>query len=324
MKEATRQAFGKALAEAAARDPRIIALDADLAPATKTDETKKAVPAQFLQTGIAEANMVGIAAGLAVSGLKPFASSFAMFLAGRAYEQVRNSIAYPGLDVKLCATHAGITVGEDGGSHQCGEDIGLMRMLPGMMVLQPADSVEAAAMVRYLAGVPGPAYLRLSRAAVESVFDDAYEFVPGELRQVRPGRSIAFVASGVMVRECVDAAQRLESAGIDGAVYNLSTIKPLNKARLDEIVNAYDLVYVAEEHLKAGGIWSAVMETVDAPQKVKSIAIEDRFGQSGSVAALMEEYGLSAAAIENRVLEDQRASLAMGIEQIAMAGIRRA
>lgn len=247
-----------------------------------------------------------------------------MFLAGRAYEQVRNSIAYPGLDVKLCATHAGITVGEDGGSHQCVEDIGLMRMLPGMMVLQPADSVEAAAMVRYLAGVSGPAYLRLSRAAVESVFDDAYEFVPGELRQVRPGRSIAFVASGVMVRECVDAAHRLESAGIDAAVYNLSTIKPLNKARLDEIVNAYDLVYVAEEHLKAGGIWSAVMETVDAPQKVKSIAIEDRFGQSGSVAALMEEYGLSAAAIENRVLEDQRASLAMGIEQIAMAGIRRA
>lgn len=215
--------------------------------------------------------MVGIAAGLAASGLKPFASSFAMFLAGRAYEQIRNSVAYPHLNVKLCGTHAGITVGEDGGSHQCLEDIGLMRALPGMMLLQPADHYEAMAMVKILASYEGPAYLRLSRNAVERVFDASFEFELGAIRQVHPGRSIAFRASGVMVQECIEAARQLESAGIDAAVYNLSTIKPLNKERLDEIIRAYEYVYVAEEHWKAGGIWSAVMETAAEPQKVGSI-----------------------------------------------------
>lgn len=248
--------------------------------------------------------MVGIAAGLAASGLKPFASSFAMFLAGRAYEQIRNSVAYPHLNVKLCGTHAGITVGEDGGSHQCLEDIGLMRALPGMMLLQPADHYEAMAMVKILASYEGPAYLRLSRNAVERVFDASFEFELGAIRQVHPGRSIAFLASGVMVQECIEAARQLESAGIDAAVYNLSTIKPLNKERLDEIIRAYEYVYVAEEHWKAGGIWSAVMETAAEPQKVGSIAVEERFGQSGSAAELMEEYGLSAACIVRRVLND--------------------
>lgn len=304
MKEATRQSFGQALAIAAGQDPCIIVLDADLAPATKTDLTKKEYPAQFLEAGIAEANMVGIAAGLAASGLKPFASSFAMFLAGRAYEQIRNSVAYPHLNVKLCGTHAGITVGEDGGSHQCLEDIGLMRALPGMMVLQPADHYEAMAMVKMLASYEGPAYLRLSRNAVERVFDASFEFELGAIRQVHPGQSIAFLASGVMVQECIEAARQLESAGIDAAVYNLSTIKPLNKERLDEIIRAYEYVYVAEEHWKAGGIWSAVMETAAEPQKVGSIAVEERFGQSGSAAELMEEYGLSAACIVRRVLND--------------------
>ena len=307
MKQATREAFGATLAQLAAQDRNIVVLDADLAPATKTGETRKTAPQQFLQAGIAEANMTGIAAGLAVSGLKPFASSFAMFLAGRAYEQIRNSIAYPHLNVKLCATHAGITVGEDGGSHQCLEDISLMRVLPGMMVLQPADGPETAAMVKWLAQQEGPAYLRLSRAAVEQVYDREPVFDPKAVPMLRPGQRIAFVASGVMVRECLEAADRLAEQGIEAAVYDLPVIKPLSTDRLNDIIAAYDGVYVAEEHLKAGGIASAIREEVLEPGKVKSIAIEDRFGQSGSVQDLMEEYGLSASRIVRRVLADEAA-----------------
>lgn len=304
MKQATREAFGKALAAQAIQDRSIVVLDADLAPATKTGDTKKAAPKQFVQAGIAEANMVGMAAGMAASGLKPFASSFAMFLAGRAYEQVRNSIAYPHLNVKLCATHAGITVGEDGGSHQCLEDIGLMRMLPGMMVLQPADSTEAAAMVDWLAGHEGPAYLRLSRAAVDSVYDEDYVFDPQAIPRVRTGSHLAFLASGVMVGECLEAARKLEAYGLQAAVYDLCVIKPLNEPLLNAIIRQYDQIYVAEEHFKAAGICSAVLEAACEPQKIKSIAVEDRFGQSGSAADLMEAYGLSARAIKDRVLKD--------------------
>lgn len=305
MKQATREAFGNVLAALAAENKDIIVLDADLAPATKTGVTKKQVPAQFLQAGIAEANMTGIAAGLAASGLKPFASSFAMFLAGRAYEQVRNSIAYPHLNVKLCATHAGITVGEDGGSHQCLEDIGLMRILPGMMVLQPADGYETAAMVKWLAEYEGPAYLRLSRAAVESVYEQEKPFDPAAVPCLKNGNRIAFIASGVMVSECLKAARLLEQEGIGAAVYDLPVIKPLNTGRLDEIIADFDRVYVVEEHLKAGGIGSAIREEVQEPGKVKSIAIEDRFGQSGTVKDLMQEYGLSAECIAGRVLADE-------------------
>ena len=248
--------------------------------------------------------MVGMAAGMAASGLKPFASSFAMFLAGRAYEQVRNSIAYPHLDVKLCATHAGITVGEDGGSHQCLEDIGLMRMLPGMMVLQPADAAEATAMVHWLARHKGPAYLRLSRAATEAVFEESYAFDPLAIPLVRAGSGLAFLASGVMVNECLKATSQLEEFGLQAAVYDLSVIKPLNEERLNAIISEFEQVYVAEEHFKAGGIWSAVREAASEPQKIRAIAIEDRFGQSGSVAELMEAYGLSAREICARVLRD--------------------
>ncbi len=304
MKQATREAFGTALAAEAVNDQAIVVLDADLAPATKTGCTKAAAPDQFVQAGIAEANMVGMAAGMAASGLKPFASSFAMFLAGRAYEQVRNSIAYPHLDVKLCATHAGITVGEDGGSHQCLEDIGLMRMLPGMMVLQPADAVEATAMVHWLARHKGPAYLRLSRAATEAVFEESYAFDPLAIPLVRAGSGLAFLASGVMVNECLKAASQLEEFGLQAAVYDLSVIKPLNEERLNAIISEFEQVYVAEEHFKAGGIWSAVREAASEPQKIRAIAIEDRFGQSGSVAELMEAYGLSAREICARVLRD--------------------
>ncbi|WP_276936471.1 transketolase family protein [Faecalibaculum rodentium] len=304
MRQATREAFGQTLAELAVQDPDIIVLDADLAPATKTGETQKTAPGQFVQVGIAEGNMAGIAAGMAVSGLKPFASSFAMFLAGRAYEQIRNSIAYPHLNVKLCATHAGITVGEDGGSHQCLEDIGLMRMLPGMMVLQPADGLETAAMVKWLAGYEGPAYLRLSRAAVDPVYEQEPVFDPAAIPQLRSGETVALIASGVMVRECLAAADRLSGMGIEAAVYDLPVIKPLNTDLLNEIITQYAVVFVAEEHLKAGGIGSAIREAVREPQKIRSIAIEDRFGQSGSVEALMQEYGLDAKAIVQRVLDD--------------------
>ena len=307
MTKATRAAFGAQLAELAKLDKKIVVLDADLAPATKTGEVLKAVPSQFFEAGIAEANMVGMGAGLAASGLKPFVSSFAMFLAGRAYEQVRNSVAYPNLNVKLCATHAGITVGEDGGSHQCLEDIALMRVLPGMMVLQPADAKEAEAMVRYLADHEGPAYLRLCRTSSAEVFAEPFDYDPANIPCVRHGQKVAFIASGYMVQECLKAAKVLEESGIRPAVYDLSCIKPLNVAILNSVIEKFDTVYVAEEHLKAGGIYSAVREAVDEPAKVRSIAVNDRFGQSGGVAELMHEYGLDAQTIAEKVLNEQKA-----------------
>lgn len=305
MTKATRAAFGAELAALAKLDNKIVVLDADLAPATKTGDVQKAAPSQFFEAGIAESNMVGMGAGMAASGLKPFVASFAMFLAGRAYEQVRNSVAYPHLNVKLCATHAGITVGEDGGSHQCVEDIALMRVLPGMMVLQPADEKETVAMVRYLASHEGPAYLRLCRAPSTEVYSEPFDYDPMKISCVRHGQDVAFVASGYMVQECLKAADALKKFGIWAAVYDLSCIKPLNVAMLNSIIASFDSVYVAEEHLAAGGIYSAVREVVDQPCKVKSIAVEDRFGQSGGVDALMHEYGLDAESITQRVVKDR-------------------
>lgn len=300
-KQAAREAFGQILAELAAENPEIIVLDADLGSATKTGLCRKACPDQFVQAGIAECNMVGMAAGIAAAGLRPFASSFAMFLAGRAFEQIRNSIAYTGLNVKLCGTHAGITVGEDGGSHQCLEDIALMRSLPGMEVYQPADGEETRALMRWLARSDHPAYVRLSRAAVENIYPAGFSFVPGAIDCLRPGQSAAVIASGVLVSESLKAAALLEPEGIDVAVYNLSTIKPLNHERLCEITSSFPVVFTAEEHWKAGGIWSAVREAVENPSHIQAIAVEDRFGQSGSAARLMDEYGLSAACIADRI-----------------------
>lgn len=305
MTKATRAAFGAQLAALAKLDKKIVVVDADLAPATKTSDVQKAAPAQFFEGGIAESNMVGMGAGLAVSGLKPFVSSFAMFLAGRAYEQVRNSVAYPHLNVKLCATHAGITVGEDGGSHQCVEDIALMRILPGMMVLQPADAKETEAMVRYLAEYEGPAYLRLCRAPSTEVYSEPFDYDPMKINCVRHGQKVALVASGYMVQECLKAASLLEKYGIWAAVYDLSCIKPMNVDMMNSIVSSFNTVYVAEEHLAAGGIYSAVREAVDTPCKVKSIAVNDKFGESGSVAELMHAYGLDAESIAQRVIKDE-------------------
>lgn len=295
---ATREAYGKTLVELV-ENKDIVVLDADLAGATKTAMFKKACPERFFDMGIAEGDMMGTAAGLAVSGKIPFASTFAIFAAGRGFEQIRNSICYPNINVKIAATHAGVTVGEDGGSHQAIEDISLMRSLPNMVVLNPADAVEARQMVLAAAEYVGPMYLRFGRAATPVIHDESYKFELGKGEVVKEGKDVSIIATGIMVAKALEAAETLKAEGIDAEVINISTIKPLDNELVLVSAKKTGKVVTAEEHSIIGGLGSAVCELLaeEHPVKVTRIGVKDVFGQSGSPAALLEHYGLTAADI---------------------------
>lgn len=300
MGKATREAYGTALAELIQEKEDVVVLDADLTKSTKTNEAKKVCPSRHFNMGIAEGNMMTVAAGLAASGKVVFASSFAMFAAGRAYEQIRNSIGYPHLNVKICATHAGISVGEDGASHQSIEDVGLMRGIPGMKVFQPCDERETKAMIRAVAEMEGPCYVRLGRSGVEDVFDDNYAFEPGKGVVLRKGSKVAIVATGLMVQEALKAA---EMSDCDPTVVNIHTIKPIDEKLLLELAKTHDVILTCEEHSVINGLGSAVCEVL-APYnlcKIERIGIQDVFGESGKPKDLLHEYGLDAEAICTKI-----------------------
>ena len=303
-KIATREAYGKALAEFGAQYPNLVVLDADLANATKPNTFQKAFPERHIDCGIAECDMMGIAAGLSTVGKIPFASSFAMFAAGRAYEQVRNSIGYPHLNVKIGATHAGITVGEDGASHQCLEDIALMRVIPGMVVINPCDAVEARAAVQAALEYVGPVYLRFGRAAVPVINDnDNYKFEIGKGVLLREGTDVTIVATGICVPEALEAAEKLAADGISAEVINIHTIKPLDEELIIKSAKKTGKVVTAEEHSIIGGLGGAVCEVLSekAPTPVCRIGMNDIFGESGSAGALVAKYGLDAEGIYGKV-----------------------
>ena len=295
-KIATRDSYGNALAELGAEHENLVVLDADLAGATKTGIFKKAFPDRHFDCGIAEADMVCVAAGMSTTGLVPFASSFAMFAAGRAYEQVRNSIGYPHLNVKIGATHGGISVGEDGASHQCCEDFALMRTIPGMVVMSPADDVEAKAMVKAAYEHVGPVYMRFGRAAVPVFHEEGYQFEIGKGEVVRDGSDVAIIANGLMVYEAIVAAQELAAQGIDAMVINMATIKPLDEELVLSAAKKCGKVITCEEHSVIGGLGEAVCGLLSEklPTKVVRIGVNDEFGHSGPAAALLKQFGLSA------------------------------
>ena len=296
-KKATRESYGEALVMLAEKRPDLIVLDADLAAATKTGIYKKAHPDRFFDCGIAEADMMGVAAGIATTGKLVFASSFAMFAAGRAFEIVRNSICYPHLNVKIGATHAGISVGEDGASHQCNEDIALMRVLPGMTIINPADDVEAKAAVVAMADYVGPTYMRFGRLAVPIFNDPAtYKFELGKGIQLRPGKDVTIIATGLMVAEAIEAGKALAEQGIDARVINIHTIKPIDRDIIISAAKETGKIITVEEHSTIGGLGSAVAEVVTetVPVPVIKIGVDDRFGHSGPAPALLKEFGLSA------------------------------
>ena len=305
-KIATRESYGNALKELGAEYPNLVVLDADLAAATKTGVFKKAFPERHIDGGIAECNMVGIAAGLSTVGKIPFVSSFAMFAAGRAFEQVRNSVGYPHLNVKIGATHASITVGEDGASHQCNEDIALMRTIPGMVVMCPSDDVEARAAVRAAVEYEGPVYIRFGRAAVPVINDKPdYKFEIGKGTVVREGKDVTIVATGICVDSALGAAEKLAADGIEAEVVNICTIKPLDEAIIIESAKKTGKVVTVEEHSVIGGLGSAVCDCLSAnlPTPVKKIGMQDVFGESGSAAALVAKYGLDAEGVYKSVKE---------------------
>ncbi|MBR3041662.1 MAG: transketolase family protein [Eubacterium sp.] len=300
VKIATRVSYGNALKEIAAEYDNLVVLDADLAAATQTGIFKKEYPDRHIDCGIAECNMMGIAAGLSTCGFVPFASSFAMFAAGRAFEQVRNSIGYPHLNVKIGATHAGISVGEDGASHQCNEDIALMRTIPGMVIINPSDDVEAKAAVRAAYLHEGPVYLRFGRLAAPVINDNAdYKFELGKGVTLRDGKDLTIVATGLMVAESLAAAEKLAADGIDARVINIHTIKPLDEELIIKAANETGRIVTVEEHSIIGGLGSAVCETLAGvcPVKVDRIGIRDTFGESGPAVQLLEKYGLNADGI---------------------------
>ena len=296
-KIATRQSYGEALVELFPKYPGLIVLDADLAAATQTGIFKKAYPERHVNVGIAEGNLISIAAGLAAAGMTPFASTFAMFAAGRAFEQVRNSIGYPHLPVKIGATHAGISVGEDGATHQCNEDIGLMRTIPGMTIINPADDTEARAAVEAAILHDGPVYLRFGRLATP-VFNDpaTYKFQLGKGIQLRAGEDLTIVATGLMVWEAMQAAELLAGQGISARVLNIHTIKPLDEELIIKAAKETGRIVTVEEHSIIGGLGEAVCACVSeaAPVPVKRIGMRDQFGQSGPAVELLKFYGLSA------------------------------
>lgn len=298
IKCATRDAYGAALKELGTRDD-ILVLDADLAKATKTIAFKKEFPEKFIDCGIAEGNMMSVAAGLAASGYTVFASSFAMFAAGRAFEQVRNSIAYPKLNVKIGATHAGISVGEDGASHQCCEDIALMRSIPGMVIINPADDVEAKAAVHAAANHEGPVYMRFGRLAVPRVNNEDYKFELGKGVLLKDGKDVTIVATGLMVNEALIAAETLKAEGIDARVINIHTIKPIDKDILVKAAKETGAIVTAEEHSVIGGLGSAVCEALcdEYPVPVVRLGVNDTFGKSGPALELLKIFGLDSANI---------------------------
>ncbi|NBJ91828.1 transketolase family protein [Parablautia muri] len=303
-KIATRESYGNALAELGAKNPNVVVLDADLAEATKTGVFKKAFPDRHIDCGIAEGNMVGVAAGLATTGKIPFVSSFAMFAAGRAFEQVRNSVGYPHLNVKIGATHAGITVGEDGASHQCNEDIALMRTIPGMVVMCPADDVEAKAAVMAAAEYEGPVYLRFGRAACPVINDRPdYHFEIGKGTLVREGTDVTIVATGICVGNALEAAELLAADGINAEVINICTIKPLDEEIIMKSAKKTGKIVTAEEHSVIGGLGSAVCDAVckSYPVPVKKIGMQDVFGESGAAGALLEKYKLDGKGIYEQI-----------------------
>ena len=304
VKIATRDSYGNALVELGKKNPDVVVLDADLAGATKTGTFKKAFPDRHIDCGIAEANMTGIAAGLSTCGKIPFVSSFAMFAAGRNFEQVRNSIGYPHLNVKIGATHAGITVGEDGASHQCLEDVALMRTIPGMTVIVPSDDIEAKAAVMAAAETEGPFYMRFGRAAVPVINDRPdYKFEVGKAVVVKDGTDMVIFANGVCVAEALGAAEKLAADGINAAVVNVHTVKPIDQDTILEFAKKTNRVFTVEEHSVIGGLGSAVCDVLSEnyPVKVKKIGVYDRFGKSGPAGALMKEFQLDAEGIYNQI-----------------------
>ena len=304
-KSATRVAYGNALVELGKLYEDVVVLDADVAVATRSEEFKKVFPERYTDCGIAEANMVGIAAGLSTCGFVPFVTSFAMFLAGRAFEQIRNSVGYPHLNVKFGATHGGISVGEDGATHQCNEDIALMRTIPGMVIINPADSVEAVAAVKAAYEHEGPVYLRFGRLAIP-VFNDAetYDFQLGKGIILREGKDCTIIATGLCVSESLAAADILAEYGVEAQVINIHTIKPLDEELIISAAQKTKRIFTVEEHSVIGGLGSAVADVLseNCPTKLTKLGIKDKYGHSGSAKALLHEVGLDAEGIANSVL----------------------
>ena len=296
IKKATREAYGDALVAIAEEFPTMVVLDADLAAATKTGTFKKKYPERFIDCGIAEGNMIGVAAGLASAGCPVFASSFAMFAAGRAFEQIRNSVGYPHLNVKIGATHAGISVGEDGATHQCCEDIALMRSIPGMVILNPADYTETQQAVRAAAAYEGPVYLRFGRLAVENIFGDDYHFEIGKGVELVNGTDVTIIATGLMVGEALKAQQMLATEGVSARVINMATIKPIDADIIRKAAAETGAIVTAEEHNVIGGMGSAVAEVVceSTPVPVVRVGVQDAFGKSGPAKELLKVFGLDA------------------------------
>lgn len=305
MAKATREAYGDALKKLAASNPDIVVLDADLSGSTKTSEFKKVSPERFFNVGIAEQNLIGTAAGMSLAGKIPFASTFAMFAAGRAFEIIRNTVAYPNLNVKVAATHAGLTVGEDGGSHQAIEDISLMRSIPNMTVISPADATEAEQAVLSAAEYVGPVYIRLGRMAVEDVYDDSYKFEWGKGVELKKGNDITIIATGLMVQEALKAAKKLSEEGVDARVINIHTIKPIDAEIIIKAAMETKKIVTAEEHSIIGGLGSAVLEVLAEtyPVKVKRVGVMDTFGESGKPKDLLEKYNLTGEHIVNACKE---------------------
>ena len=306
-KIATRDSYGNALAELGKEKENLVVLDADLAAATKTATFKKAFPERHIDCGIAEANMMGIAAGLATCGKVPFASTFAMFAAGRAFEQVRNSIGYPHLNVKIGATHAGISVGEDGASHQCNEDIALMRTIPGMTIINPSDDVEAKAAVRAAYEIDGPVYMRFGRLAVPVINDNAdYKFEVGKGVLLKDGSDITILATGLEVGESFKAAEKLEADGVSVRVINIHTIKPIDKDIIIKAAKETKKLFTAEEHSIIGGLGGAVAEVLaeECPAPLYRIGVRDTFGESGPAVELLKKYKLDADGIYEQIKEN--------------------
>ena len=305
-KIATREAYGKALAALANTNENVVVLDADLSKSTKTADFKAVAPEKFFNMGIAEGNMMGVAAGLSTCGKVPFVSTFAMFAAGRAFEQIRNSICYPKLNVKVCATHAGLTVGEDGASHQAIEDISLMRSVPNMVVINPADDIETEAAIKAVAEMEGPCYVRLGRMAVSRVNDETnYNFVIGKGITLAEGNDVAIIATGIMVEAALEAKEELAKEGINARVINIHTIKPIDEELIIKAAKETGVIVTAEEHSVIGGLGSAVAEVVseNCPVPVLRVGVKDTFGESGKPNELLEKYGLTSNNIVNKVKE---------------------
>ena len=306
-KRATRDGYGDGLVQAAENNDKIVVLDADLSGSTRTNKFSKAFPKRFFNFGVAEQNLIGQAAGLALSGLTPVASSFAIFATGRAWEIVRNSVAYPKLNVKIAASHAGITLGEDGASHQIVEDIAIMRAIPSMSVIVPADYWQARKAIEAVTSTKGPMYIRLGRPALPMMYETSDQFEIGKGHVIQEGKEVAFIACGVMVYEAWKSAVELEKKrGIKPYVINMSTVKPLDEKLIDSIILDVDTIFTFEEHNILGGMGSAVAEYVGKtqPKKVIRIGIDDQFGQSGTVSDLMKEYCLDSDSLTNRVIKE--------------------